>query len=537
MEKKKKAPLTEEQKRKKFGNNYDPNFKRKASAHAPISQEPKDIPSHNDWEFYATSEQVAKDLGSIPYNVMSGVKVQLPAFANGGNTLKEVYRPALLRIGYVNTPGHATSKTDGINMAAVQLYTYVRHSNSGAKNYEAADMMMYVLAMRDIYAEFFEIRRVIGLAQSFAATNRYLPDALITACRVDPDSVRDNIAQSRGRLNLLAQKINSFAVPKYFKAFLRSAYIANAVFGDSNSIRGQFYVLDRDGFYTWSTTSSEAGTQLVFTAKPSTSPESIQTRLTRLNSMLDALFLDTDANTMSGDILKAFGDSDLYQVEQIKEDYMVVPVMDEDILAQIENSTFFWPSTTSIGSFANALGTSLNVSQSNQLITFEPKGYIGSSSSSASQWNGIPQAVFFNSHKDSPDYKDNLEWSRLITLFEANVVSTGSTTYQLEAKFTCFGLELVSSMQLFQNENNNLVGRGFSTLVTGANAAAQANVLQLQQLDWHPGVYYNYAAQDVFSVGMDFKVVTVLQQETVKLIHDNACYASFYARTLYSSTK
>lgn len=174
------------------------------------------VPWKNDWQYYAVTEQIAKDIGSIPYNKLPGASVKLEAIVNGEKSALSYMPQSVCVLRYLTTCGRATERTSGINMAAVQLYTFVRHANSGARNYEAADLMMYILAMRDIYAEYFELKRVIGLAMSYTYTNKNLPDLLIQACGVDPIDLRRNLAQYRGRLNVLAEKINSWAVPKYF---------------------------------------------------------------------------------------------------------------------------------------------------------------------------------------------------------------------------------------------------------------------------------------------------------------------------------
>lgn len=225
------------------------------------------IPKRNDWGWYAASEQIAKDIASIPFNYMGGTNFPIKAKAGAARlaptTLQRAI-PSIMSIGYINSIGAAGSGVNnGINMAATQLYTFIRHANSGARNYEAADVMMYILAMRDIYSAYFEAKRIIGCAGLYNYYNHNYPDLLLKSMGCDPVDLRQNLAQYRGQLNLIAKKINSFAVPKYFKAFDRSAYIASMLFADSSSIRSQLYQFVRLGSYTWSGKTSTKGTELV----------------------------------------------------------------------------------------------------------------------------------------------------------------------------------------------------------------------------------------------------------------------------------
>lgn len=311
------------------------------------SREEEVIPTSNDWRFYAVNEQIAKDLGSIPYNVIPGLDHSLDYYdAISGSSASNVQmsNANVLTLEYVLGPGFCNTATDGPNMAAKQLYSFVRRANSGARNYEAPDLFMYILAMQDIYATYFEARRVITLAQAYSAENRVMPQKLIAALGVNYADLSANLSVYRGQLNVLASQINAFAVPGYFKAFERTAYVASNVFVDATTVRGQFYALARAGYRTWSGTASETGTSLVYNDLIVSTLRTFKVKfLDVLTAQLNALFYDDDANTMSGDILKAFGSTKLYGVpSDLSESTVTFPVFDEDVLNQIENCYSLW---------------------------------------------------------------------------------------------------------------------------------------------------------------------------------------------------
>lgn len=522
----------------------------------------KGIPWKNDWTFYALSEQIARDIASLPYSTVPGVPYTLDVQSPTVQRNVSQAGPGVMRIAYVPGPGSSTSNNSGINMAAKQLYTFVRHANSGARNYEAADLMMYVLAMRDIYTQFFQLKRCIGMASNYYMMNRNLPDALFHALLIDPADIRANLAQYRAQINLIAAKINAFAVPKYFKAFDRAAYISSYFFFDSTSRRSQAYIYQSLGYYTWSGTSSEQGTSLVFTPYQAATVADLKIGklsdyIGYLNDQLDALFLDQDAGTMSGDILKAFGEGGLYQVADIPTDYVVLGVYDEDVLAQIENSKGVLGALDStynyaFNTFAAETATGrigMNITQANQLIIFNPTWTPFSSTVGI-----VPTQVIFNSHKDEPQFTDNLEWSRDICMPYYSSLLVGTKPSLM------FGLELLGFYDIVTFAPTGQGGdfvtqsgqRAYSHQIavndyylelnnassTTTNAGLLTRIIRLNsafaQFDWHPTVYswgYNTSSGSITSlvgvyVHADLKVYTVVPKDIVQTMHDNASMAA-----------
>lgn len=508
----------------------------------------KEVPSRNDYTFYAASEQIAADIASIPWNYISGTKYPLEAEQVVGEATTPITKKQALKsigiIEYDNSIGITNQNTEGVNMAAVQLYTFIRHANSGARNYEAADVMMYVLQMREIYAEYFECKRILGAAQLYNYYNHNFPDMILRALGMDPVDVRSNIAQYRGDLNILAKKINSFAVPKYFKAFDRSAFICSYLFSDSSSVRGQFYAFKKKGYYTWSGTTSEKGTELVYhlhTDTPDT-PTKFSVKIANLQAMLDSIFLDEDALTMSGDILKAFKDSELYGVSETNTDYVLSYVFDEDILAQIENARFI----SDYGSYVQSFSFSnMNITQQNQLIKFNPVYTEMLDPALFTRAINLTR-VMLNSHKDQPDYRDVLEWTRLMATTKKTTSASGEYFYITNTITSC-GLELPWRLLIFnyyEDPQGNWVPTytRVSTVMDCANAgvlsATQFDVLgRIAQMDWHPAIYIFKEGVDApIGLSADVKVATTLDIETLRKINQAAVYGAFFAKDMYNHT-
>lgn len=538
----KRKKMSEEEKKKKFGDKYNPDFKPAGGGKPQSAKDEKlsGVPWKNDYTFYAPSEQIAKDIASFPYSVLTGAQFTVTSTNGIAASQWSDWRPqGCMALEYCNAQKSTANATQGLNKAATQLYTYLRHVNSGARNYEPADVMMLVLAMRDIYSEYLELARALGVVQYYNFENRYFPELILRALRIDAADLRANIAQYRGRLNLIAQAINSIAIPKYFKAIDRAAYITSNVFADSNSMRGQMYVFRKSLYYTFDTTSSETGTMLTaaWHAKGANT-DTFAVRLQVLDSMVQAILLDTDANTISGDVLHAFADSQLYQVAEVPENYMVVPTMDEDILAQIENSLSFgsYFADGIAAPMANSAAAQYNVTQTGGLVNWAP--FIGANTGTS---NFYPLEVVFNSHKDDVDYRDNLEWSRLIIGAAAEMVTTTTGIRLLQC-----GLELVFGEYMYSIRGDAVEGVELKQIISpsGTAAVANANVISLMEVeeyDWHPTVYLirisgsgATAAVSDFRIAADLKKFTFIPRNIVDSVHNAALNAAFYSPDLYN---
>lgn len=496
-------------------------------------------PDKNDWRYYAISEQIARDFGSLPYNVLSGVgfdltaeKMQFGSLGQHPTTAVVSFSEremSVLRLNCVLGPGWTTTKTEGINMAAAQVYTAIRRRNSGAKNYEAADAMLYILGMKEVYALYWTCSRMLKTAGLFAIENHNLPETLLFAMAVDSDDLVANIANYRGRLNLLASKINALAVPKYFTAFKRDAFILSNIFADSTSMRGQMYLYLPNGYRTYSPKTSEKGGELVYADVDNTAGKrwTFNQYLDRLSSMIDALFLDDDVNTISGDILKEFGSENLFSVPEVGENEVVRPVYDEDALAQIENST-------AAGTFVpnNTTGSKIswNITQSDQLLVYKPtfSDYVANV---APMIQYIPTSLIFNSHKDAPDFRDNLEWSRCMTVPVYTQDTSGNSQVELHS-----GNETITSYSLIQKKNSSLLMNNLIDLTPEDHEIAA--ILKLMQYDWHPILYFpwsNGSSIDSMAIGGDLKKYTVVNSGTISDMHNAANSALYWSTAVYKA--
>lgn len=103
----------------------------------------------NDPAWYALNPQLLKDAASFPYAWPLGLRLNVGEY---GANVNAGSLPGIFAMHWVPTIGYSSDGTSPINVASVNIYTKVRHDNSGHANYDHADYMMYLMAMDSVYA-------------------------------------------------------------------------------------------------------------------------------------------------------------------------------------------------------------------------------------------------------------------------------------------------------------------------------------------------------------------------------------------------
>lgn len=468
----------------------------------------------NDWRYYAISEQLAKAVGNIPFNLLPGRPLSINAQGTvEGKTWSDgtmTTLPSVMQISYIPSIGYSDTGEAAINVAAKRLYTFVRHANSGAKIYEAPDLMMYIIAMENCYRLWWEARRAYQVCTTYDADNRNLPLVLGGALNLDVTNSAGTLAQANFELNDLRNKINSFWVPNIFNSFKRASVITNGVFMDSDSMRGQFYVYTMAYYYKFSGRTSETGSQLV--ATETGSAYSLLDKIGLVRDAINALIVDDDINTMSGDMMKAFKDSDRFSLPVVPSIDNLQVAFDEDILAQIENSCSI--------SIVNT-ASSLDITQENANVIFKPVARVSTTLGIFEQlmWGSNK---LFNSHVHNPDFKQVLEWTRDICCTAAN----GKPI---------FGAEIITDYCIWYNEAGNITGTNIDSYLAENTTDSGIKGCLLSNFDWHPIIYYARVTGNSYEgVGYyaDVKYFTQISPEVVNRMHDCAIQALYYASTL-----
>lgn len=312
----------------------------------------------NDWTWYASNEQLLRDSASFSYNYPLGSLIDWDSYTEEKNTMAV---PGVMSFETSTCFGFTDDPNDAINIAARNIYTYVRHANSGSSNYDAPDLMIYLMAMDSVYSTLAWLKRIYGIANIYSYTNRYLPETLLRANHIDFQDLLANLSNYRGRLNALVVKAGSLCVPDTMPIFKRHEWLYSGLYYDTpTEDKAQIYMHVPHGFWRAEFNSTAApGMYLQYHpwwgekvgAGSFTDDYTITMgrALTTLTSMLDAVLSSESFNIMSGDILKAYTAGSIVKLEQIPENYTVVPTYSEEVLDQIQNLTM-------MGEFASEHG-------------------------------------------------------------------------------------------------------------------------------------------------------------------------------------
>lgn len=289
----------------------------------------------NDWKWYAENEQLVKDVASYPFAWPVGTEL-----STGIPFVDNHAIPGIMCIYTSPAVGYADTTSAPINTAARNIYSYVRHANSGHTNYEAPDLMMYLLAMDSIYSFISYAKRIYGVMNLYTYENRYYPDALLTAMGVSPEDFRTHIADFRAFVNTLVVRVGSMAIPASMSYMARHMWMYEGIYVDSDTPKAQTYLYSPAGFYISRLDKNGLGMlHYVPLQADGSTLLTYEQFTTYALAMIEPILASEDYNIMSGDILKAFGESGIYKGFGISEEYQVLPSYNKEVLSQIENAT------------------------------------------------------------------------------------------------------------------------------------------------------------------------------------------------------
>lgn len=476
-----------------------------------------------DFAWYNENPQAMEDAASYAYSNALGLPIERGYNRNKRNVnYTEVY-PGIAVIEYAPIPGISRDGNSPVNVASRLVYSFIRHRNSGSRNYEAPDYFMYLLSVGSLHAIYCELVRVYGLLNIFSYKNRYVAKAIVSALGYDYDNLLNNKADFRAYINTLAIKINTFAVPKNMHLFDRYAFLSGNIFKDSKEDKAQLYAYNTVGYYQWDGTSNPTGTQLNLTPIDKSSLSSIQNSI---DEFLNALLNNEDLGLMSGDTLKAFGNDGIRQLQGITADHATIPYYDESVLAQIHNTVLVGALMANFSITQNESGVILvDPEFSNTLLQF--KEGVGSVS-----LDFTPQTqALIDSGMETPDAAFTCEATRNIALADPNnprltkldtcgsEIHLGATIYSLNVDGNAIRELGVMSNYYIDPEDDY----GFSPTALCAQIAAAQSVLS--KFDWFPFITFNFPAEggypEPFSHGEIFNY-TVIDYKGVKKIHEIA---------------
>lgn len=520
------------------------NKRMKYGKRTPNKGEKREVPDskvaekkYNDPSWYVKEGQLAKDVASLSFNNALGAKFRIEQELDYGTGTGKTFINTIPGIATINVApaiGYSGDGSSPINIAAKNIYSYVRHMNSGHSNYDAPDLMMYLAAMDSVYAFIATLMRMYGTARTFSQVNRYIGDALLSAQGVSPLEIRASMADFRAYINMFITKASAFCTPNIMTLYRRHFWMFSGVYKDEDILKSQMYMYRPVSLWKYEELDGAGKlTATPFLASFTTTNGitvgswTLQNIYTFGNQLLAALTNSEDINIMSGDILKAYGQNNLWQLGLINEDYAVLPVYSEEVLDQIHNTTFVGNRpTTGVNQTTTADPTptmsGLDVTQNtdpNQdgRIVFTPE-FIGVSHPS---WSRL-----IDLHYDAPTPEEVLVATRNTVM---GAVMSQTNTYTLEILSCGSDLALFLSIYSMSTTTGNVISQQYwlddTINMTSLNTLTTFSKFKRFPVGYRMGSPSGNAPGNVVDIFGDLDNYTVIGFEDLNKMHESAILA------------
>nr|AVX53696.1 putative capsid [Marmot picobirnavirus] len=295
----------------------------------------------NDISWYNHNPELLKSAASLPFASIVGQGL------NWTNGVSVQSVPGIMSIGWSPAIGGELNGNGAINQAATSTYSYLVHANSRNYTYEAADLMIAIMAGAEVFSILGAMIRAYGVAHRYSEANRYLPDGLLTSLGFQPDDVRKNFSKMWFDINLLIDRSKQIWIPNTMPFLMRRFWLNTTLFKDSSDVKGQIYAFVQNDYLSYQSTTLSTGGALLETGcgesanytefHPAENQYTWDQWMSVAEYMLQKLLDEEDRGIMYGDILNAYGADHIYALPTITSDYTVEPVYSEEVLMQIEN--------------------------------------------------------------------------------------------------------------------------------------------------------------------------------------------------------
>lgn len=394
----------------------------------------------NDIAWYTKSANLLSAAASLPYSYPVGNPIN---FDNGNFSIYSTPGarydavPGVMTIALLTGPGDSNDVNSPVNVAARDIYSYVRYANSGHSNYDPVDLMMYILAWDEVSMWLANARRVYGAMYTYNTQNKYAPKYLVEALGFNYDDLNANLAQFRYAINAATNRFNSLNMPNNMSYVTRHVWLYSNIYSDGTSPKSQLYAYVPAACRVYNETGSVNGgfldtIPLAYYAGNETLTFAKWNEIT--NKLLNALIGSEDIGIISGDILKAFGSDKTIITPTISDVYSVAPVYNEEVLSQFQNATIL-NGTMPTNETAKVWNITQDPSIDQGIIKYDPTFKIpfpGKADAIASNANRL-----LSLNLNDPKPGDTMVASRLMTITEVvgevTTPAAGTTVHCLTA--------------------------------------------------------------------------------------------------------
>lgn len=285
-----------------------------------------------EWEWYAPSEEVAKDMASIAFNKSIGEPVGVPQSIDETN-------PGLVCFGYYPTIGFTSQNfgnysTNYQTRAANAYYQYITQGFTSLNTLEAPDLFMTGVAASNLIAAMMNFKRAYGVMSYYLQLNPYFAKSIVETLGFNYESMLSNLANARTEYNLRVDAINkTIAVPSKFALLNRWIYVNSYLFTDSDAVdQCSMYAYTPLAVLRYDATGSTTGTCLRYVKLgDANNPKTVSQYFAIIDQLISSL-TDEDVRDAFAAIRRVYNDSDFAKLTYLESDYKT-PIAHTDIAA------------------------------------------------------------------------------------------------------------------------------------------------------------------------------------------------------------
>lgn len=349
---------------------------------------------------FIPDEAIRKQVGSFSFNNTIGIPLYIDGNVEGTHYRDAFKVPSVMSIQLYSSIGaiEDVNSIDGINTSGQKYYNLLSSINAKTTNYQPQDISLVEVLISSLLEQVANAMRVYGVAFNFNPRNRNIPNDLISAMGVAPDSLTDNgdLAAYRMRLNRILTAANGIKFLKDLNIFKRSWELFSRIFIDENSSMGQYYIFRPSGY--WILDESESETRAHWVERPNVI--SAFELLDDIEAIVRVLLGSTLFNYIYTDILnyQLKKGGELLSFAYVPELVQVFGVYDPGVLNQIHNMTWGGADTSNY--------KIIDVVNENRIVTTNPI-YSPSTSVALVSCNGTQ--LLDHVYTDQPTYDDNVD--------------------------------------------------------------------------------------------------------------------------------
>jgi hypothetical protein len=310
----------------------------------------------NDPQFYTKgNEELVKDITPTNFGNIFGI----PTAQTTPSGVKWYTRhPGVAVLSYQNTVGVANSARSPINKVGNKLFTTIQQHTNYAKSYQPADVMLMMLAYREVITLAHFCAKMLKLAASASTSTAYLPKSIVEACGIDYEDLRNNYPLYKKKIHLALVDASQLNIPKV-TLFDRAAQMASGIYRDHDvdSLKTGIITFRPHSWGKYVISGEEEAVGEIKFTTLTAGTHSLSEEISAMESAIDSILNYTEFKNISGDIARTF--TDFWNIVDVDLESPAQFVYDEYTLSQIRNASLpFYGMTAATEDFTISQDTS-----------------------------------------------------------------------------------------------------------------------------------------------------------------------------------